>query len=257
MFIDTHAHLGDERIICDIQNVLEQAKNAGVGKIVCVGYDLQSSQQAVELSEKYENVYACIGVHPHDAKTYTNQVEQKLIELAEHPKVLAIGEIGLDYFYDLSPREIQKQVFVRQIELAKRLHKKIVVHMREATQDTMEILEQNRANILGAIVHCFNGSKETLERVMKMGFYVSYGGAVTFKNANGILEAVKNTPMNRILLETDCPYMTPVPHRGQTNYPKYITLVAQKICELKNMDIKQLEEITTQNAKNFFGELDG
>ena len=175
-----------------------------------------------------------------------------MIQLSKNKKVVAVGEIGLDYHYDLSPRDIQKQVFEKQILLAYKLGLPIVIHMREATQDTLEILEKNKQYIIRAVLHCFNGSKQTLDKIMSMGFYVSYGGAVTFKNANGLLDIVKATPLDRIMLETDCPYMTPVPYRGQPNMPKYIPLVAEKICELKNISINQLQEITTKNAEKFF-----
>jgi TatD DNase family protein len=147
---------------------------------------------------------------------------------------------------------VQKQVFEKQIELAYKLQLPIVIHTREAIGDTMEILRKYKTKIKGALVHCFNASKEILCEIMDMGFYVSYGGAVTFKNANGLLECVKNTPLDRLMLETDCPYMTPVPYRGTTNFPKYIPIVAQKISELKNIPIKEIEEITTKNAKKFF-----
>lgn len=252
MFVDTHAHLEDEKLIKNIDEILLDAYNNGVEKIVCASYDLASSQLATQISDTYQNVYATIGVHPHDAKTYSKETEQTLIQLSKNKKVVAVGEIGLDYHYDLSPRDIQKQVFEKQILLAYKLGLPIVIHMREATQDTLEILEKNKQYIIRAVLHCFNGSKQTLDKIMSMGFYVSYGGAVTFKNANGLLDIVKATPLDRIMLETDCPYMTPVPYRGQPNMPKYIPLVAEKICELKNISINQLQEITTKNAEKFF-----
>lgn len=252
MYIDTHAHLTDECFQNCVDEILEQSKQQGVEKIFCASYDKQSSIESVELAKKYDDVYAIIGVHPHDAKTYDNELEKTLTQLAQFEKVVAIGEIGLDYHYDLSPRDVQKQVFEKQIELAHKLQLPIVIHTREAIGDTMEILRRYKSKICGALVHCFNASKEILHEIMDMGFYVSYGGAVTFKNANGLLEAVKNTPLDRIMLETDCPYMTPVPYRGKTNFPKYIPIVAQKISELKNVPIKEVEEITTKNAKKFF-----
>ena len=252
MYIDTHAHLTDKCFQDCVDEILEQAKQQNVKKIICASYDQQSSIDSVGFANKYDNVYAIIGVHPHDAKTYDESIEQTLIKLAQNNKVVAIGEIGLDYHYDLSPREVQRQVFGKQIDLAYRCKLPIVIHTREAIGDTMEILRKNKSKIYGALVHCFNASKEILCEIMDMGYYVSYGGAITFKNANGLLEAVKNTPLERITLETDCPYMTPVPYRGQTNFPKYIPLVAQKIAELKNMSVEEIEQITTKNAQKFF-----
>ena len=252
MYIDTHAHLTDKCFQDYVDDILEQSKQHGIEKIFCASYDKQSSIESVELAKKYNDVYAIIGVHPHDAKTYDEQLEKTIIQLAQNNKVVAIGEIGLDYHYDLSPRDIQKQVFEKQIDLAYQLGLPIVIHTREAIGDTMEILRKNKTKIQGALVHCFNASKEILREIMDMGFYVSYGGAVTFKNANGLLEAVKNTPLDRIMLETDCPYMTPVPYRGKTNFPKYIPIVAQKIAELKNISVEEIEIITTQNAQKFF-----
>ena len=252
MFIDTHAHLDDAKLINDVEKIISEANVENVKKIISVGCDADTSFQTVCLAEKYDNVYAIIGVHPHDAKTFNQEVENKLIELAKSKKVVAIGEIGLDYHYDLSPREVQREVFEKQINLAEKLNLPIIIHTREAIGDTMDILRRNKHKIKKALIHCFNASKEILTEIIQMGFCVSYGGAITFKTANGLLECVKNTPMDRIMLETDCPYLTPTPYRGTTNYPKYIPIVAEKIAELKNISIEEVEKITTKNAENFF-----
>lgn len=251
--IDCHAHLNDEKLknnICEINN---SSLNVGVNKIINVGYDLQSSIDAVKIASEYENMYAVVGVHPHDAKNYSSEVEQKLENLTKNKKVVAIGEIGLDYHYDLSPRDVQKDVFIKQIILSHKLNLPIVIHTREAIGETLDILNEHKQLLTnGVLIHCFNASLEVLDIVIKNGWYVSFGGAITFKNGNKIVECVKNCPLDRIMLETDCPYMTPEPYRGQINTPVNLPIVAAKIAEIKQIDLKEVENVTEQNTIKFF-----
>lgn len=253
MYTDTHAHLQDEKLLQNIETILNTAKENNVTKIICSSYDLSSSEFAVLLAQTHDRVYATVGVHPHDAKNYTPETEQKLKQLCLKNKVVAYGEIGLDYHYNLSPKDIQKQVFLQQLKLASSLNLPVIIHTREAMGDTLEILRNNKSLLNnGGVFHCFNGSAEVLAKINSMGFYVSYGGAVTFKNANNIVEIVKQTPLDKLLLETDCPYMTPVPHRGEINEPKNIDLIAKKICDIKQITLQELSDITENNVKKIF-----
>lgn len=252
MFIDIHAHLNDERLFSDIDNVLLEAKSSNVGIIVCVGYDFESSLRALKLANDYENIYAVVGVHPHDAKSYDEQFENFFEENKENQKIIAIGEIGLDYHYDNSPREIQKKVFQRQIELAHKFEFPIVVHTREATKDTIEILKKNKGILHGGIVHCCNESLETTNELINLGFSISLGGPITFKNAKNAKVLIENISLEKIMLETDCPYLTPEPYRGKINKPCYLTLIANKIAEIKKVQYSEVEYQTTQNAFRVF-----
>ena len=251
--IDCHAHLNDEKLKNYIYEINNSSLNIGVNKIINVGYDLQSSIDAVKIASEYENMYAVVGVHPHDAKNYSSEVEQKLENLAKNKKVVAIGEIGLDYHYDLSPRDVQKDVFIKQIILSHKLSLPIVIHTREAIGETLDILNEYKQFLTnGVLIHCFNASLEVLDIVIKNGWYVSFGGAITFKNGNKIVECVKNCPLDRTMLETDCPYMTPEPYRGQINTPVNIPIIAAKIAEIKQIDVKKVEEVTEKNTIKFF-----
>lgn len=253
MYIDTHAHLQDEKLINNIDRVVLNATENNVNKIICSSYDISSSEMSVEISNKFKNVYSTVGVHPEECKEYNIDVEEKLTQLAKDKKVVAIGEIGLDYHYTEENKETQKQVFIKQIILADKLNLPIVIHMRDATGDTMQIIRQYKNHLNnGGVFHCFNASKEILDEIIKLGFYVSYGGAITFNNANSLREIVKQTPLDRILTETDCPYMTPVPHRGEINEPKNINLIIKKISEIKNIEILELEKIIENNTKNIY-----
>lgn len=254
MLIDTHCHLNDEQLENDTKDIIERAKEHNVKKLVCVGASLSSSVKAVEIANEYDNVFAVIGVHPDDANTFNDQILDKLRELAKkNKKVVAIGEIGLDYHFVQDNKEAQKQCFIKQIELANELDLPIVIHTRDAMGDTLDIVRKYKNEIKkGGIFHCFHGSKEVLCEINKMGFYVSYGGAITFNNANSLREIVKQTPLDKILTETDCPYMTPVPLRGTTNEPKNIDLIFEKMCEIKNISKNELEKIIENNTKKIF-----
>lgn len=252
MFIDTHAHLQDD-LMPRIDEVLKNAENNNVKKIICASYNLKSSLDAVLISTKYEQVFATVGVHPENCDEYNDEIETKLAQLCKNKKVIAIGEIGLDYHYTKENKEKQKSVFIKQILLAYKLKLPVVIHTRDAIGDTIEIVEKYKNYFVkGGIFHCFHESKEILERILKLGFFVSYGGAITFNNAQSLRAIVSATPVDRILTETDCPYMSPVPLRGQENEPKNIPIIAQKISELKNIEINKLEKILEENTKKIY-----
>ena len=240
-FIDCHAHLDDEAFDEIRDEILQNLTDDGLEFLINCSSNYDSSVNSLNLAKKYANVYCVLGCHPHDAKDYDQKMQDFLINSANHPKTLAIGEIGLDYHYDLSPRIVQRQVFEKQIILAHQLNLPIVIHTREAWGDTLQILKQNAKYITnGMLLHCFTGSKEVAEILTKeYDAYFSLGGAITFKNFNG-WDAIQSIPKNRILTETDCPYMTPVPFRGKTNYPKYVGLVVEKLAEKLQIPLDDL-----------------
>lgn len=252
--IDSHVHLDDEAFKEDREDIIKSLGENGIELVINNSSDLPSSVRSVELANKYENIYAAIGVHPHEASTYDDEVEKRLIELSRDKKVVAIGEIGLDYYYDNSPRDVQKEVFKRQIELAAKLKKNIVIHSRDAAKDTFDILKEAHEKYdFTALIHCFSQSVDMMREYLKMGDYIALGGAVTFKNAKTPKEVAKAVDLDRLLLETDCPYMTPVPYRGKRNEPKLVKFTCQYIADLRQMDALELEKITGENTKRFFG----
>lgn len=252
MLFDTHAHLNAEQFNEDLEEVIARAKEAGVTNMVVVGFDSPTITRAMELSESYEFIYACVGWHPVDAIDMTEEDLIWIEELAAHPKVVAIGEMGLDYHWDKSPKDIQKEVFRKQIRLAKKVKLPIVIHNREATQDIVEILKEEGAAEVGGIMHCFSGSAETAKECVNMNFYISLGGPVTFKNAKRPKEVAAEIPLGKLLIETDCPYLAPHPYRGKRNEPSYVKLVAEQIAEIKGLTYEEVAEATTQNAKKCF-----
>ncbi len=252
MLIDTHCHLQDPDLLPDIEGVLRRAQEAGVEKMVCVGYDLPSSRAAVQLAQRYKPVYAAIGIHPHDAKTYSPAVEKELRQLAANPKVVAIGEIGLDYYRDLSPRDLQKDVFIQQIHLAQSLKKPIVIHDRDAHEDTLKILREEKGGQYGGVMHCFSGHLPMALELVKMNFYISFAGPLTFKNNKKGQEAAANIPMDRLLVETDSPYLSPEPKRGKTNEPAFVRYTAQKLADLRGKTLEEVAYLTNLNAHKIF-----
>ena len=252
MFIDAHAHLDDPILSEREQEIVNAAKEAGVGVIVNASSDLPSSEASVALAARRENVYAVIGVHPHEAKTYSDEVEKRLVALSKEKKVVALGEIGLDYHYDLSPRETQKAVLEREIRLADELSLPVVFHVREAYEDFNAIIERNLLYLThGCLLHCYGGSAELAKYYSKkLDAYFSFGGVLTFaKHKEQVLQVI---PQNRLLLETDCPYMTPVPFRGTPNEPKHIPIIAEKMAALCGTSIGEIERVTTENALRFY-----
>ncbi len=253
--IDTHAHLQEYEMI---DEVISNANQAGVEKIVCVGYDLQSSKQAVELSEKYDCVYAIVGIHPSELQNLENDYLFEIEKLASHNKVVAIGEIGLDYHYDGFNKEEQKKVFLEQIKLSHKLNLPICIHSRDATGDLIEILKDNQKYLCdGGILHCFSESFETYEIVKKMGFKISIGGVLTYKNAKNVREVISKIPLQDIVIETDSPWLTPTPFRGVTNEPKYLPYVLEELSNIKSTNMKEVEKIVTDNSYLIYKKLKG
>ncbi|OUM93358.1 MAG: hypothetical protein BAA04_05510 [Firmicutes bacterium ZCTH02-B6] len=250
--VDSHAHLDHELFAGDVDAVIERARAAGVYYIVTIGADLASSEAAVRLADKYPCVYATVGIHPHDAVQLDDAAYRRLKALAAHPRVVAIGEIGLDYYYDHSPRPVQRQAFIRQLELARETGLPFVVHNREADADTLAVL-RDWARDLPGLMHSFAGNEDMLAECLEMGYLVSTGGMVTFKNAEAIRSVMSRVPLDRLLVETDAPYLTPVPLRGRRNEPAFVQYVVAFLAQLRGTDPNQLAAVTTANACRFFG----
>lgn len=246
---DTHAHYDDSRFDEDRDELLSSIQSKGISHIVNCGCDLKSSLTTVALSEKYDFIYAAVGVHAHEAEEATESDIEEIEKLYEKEKVVAVGEIGLDYHYDFSPRDRQLEIFERQLILANTLNLPVIVHDREAHEDTMNLLKKYKPK---GVVHCFSGSAEMAKEIVKLGMYIGIGGAVTFKNAKKPVEVVEYLPLDRLLLETDAPYMTPVPFRGQRCDSSYIAYTAEKIAEIKGIDVQELINICNENAKKMF-----
>jgi TatD DNase family protein len=218
-----------------------------------VGFDTETIPLAIEIAEQYETIYAAVGWHPVDAIDMTEKELDWIEELSSHPKVVAIGEMGLDYHWDKSPKDVQKEVFRKQIRLAKKVNMPIIIHNRNATEDIIEILQEEDAKTVGGIMHCYNDSPRFVQACLDMNFYISLGGPVTFKNATLPKEVAKEVPLDKLLVETDAPFLAPHPYRGKRNEPAYVKLVAEKIAELRGMSLEKISEITTNNARKFFG----
>lgn len=250
--VDSHAHLDHDLFAGDVDAVIVRAQAAGVRYIVTIGSDLASSEAAVRLAEKYPCVYATVGIHPHEAVQLDDKAYRRLQELAAHPRVVAIGEIGLDYYYDHSPRPVQRDAFIRQLELARETGLPFVVHSRDADADTLAVLRDWGQDLRG-LLHSFAGSDEMLAECLAMGYLVSTGGMVTFKNAGAIRSAMAQVPLDRLLVETDAPYLTPVPLRGRRNEPAYVQYVVAFLAELRGVEPAHMAAVTTANACRFFG----
>lgn len=253
MLIDTHTHLDDIRYDDDREAVIAQARQAGVDSFITVGCDLRTSQAAVALARQYPFVYASIGVHPHEVKHIEDHWYAEFRQMGEIGKIVAYGEIGLDYHYNHSSPKEQRGRFREQIQLARELHFPIIIHTREAQEDTIQILNEEKASEVGGVFHCFSGDAWLAEQALNLGFYLSFSGILTFKNATTLREIAKNTPLDRILVETDCPYLTPVPHRGKRNEPAYVALVAAQLAALHpEVPREQIFQRTATNAQRLF-----
>jgi TatD DNase family protein len=248
--IDSHAHLDSPKFDGDREAVVERAREAGLVAILNVGGDLASSRAAVALVERYDFVYAAVGVHPHDARTVTPAVLDDLRTLSRHPKVVAIGEIGLDYYRDLSPRSVQRQAFADQLALAAELGLPVVVHSREALDDVLAGLRGWEGT---GVLHSYSGGLERLEEVLELGFSIGISGPVTFPKAERLRAVAEAVPLERLLVETDCPYLTPVPYRGRRNEPAYVRYVAQAVARARGMEAEPLARATADNARHLFG----
>lgn len=252
MLFDSHAHIDDNRFDSDRLETIERARENGVTGIINIGADMASSARSVALAQAHEGIYAAVGIHPHDAKAAVKADYDRMAEWVEQEKkVVAIGEIGLDYYYDLSPREVQQEVFIRHIDLARQLRKPIIIHDRDAHGDVMNIVKKEAKGIIG-VFHCYSGSLEMAKEVLKLGFYVSFAGPVTFAKSTKLKEIAAAVPLERLLVETDSPYLTPHPHRGRRNEPAHVRLVAEEVARLRGLSLEAVAEATTQNVKQLF-----
>ncbi len=253
MFIDTHVHLNADQYEEDLQDVINRALEAKVEKMVVIGFDRKTIERTMELIEQYDFVYGVIGWHPVDAIDCTQEDLEWIEELAAHPKIVGIGETGLDYYWDKSPKDVQQALFRKQIQLAQKIDLPIIIHNRDATGDVVNILREENAASVGGVMHCFSGSVETARECIAMNFMISLGGPVTFKNARLPKEVATDIPLEHLMIETDAPYLAPHPYRGKRNEPAFVPLVAEEIARLKGLTIEEIAQATTDNAKNFFG----
>ena len=251
MYFDTHAHYDDRRFDEDRDALLSSMSGGGVSLIMNAASSLRSSKFALKLADKYPFVYASVGVHPHDSKSMTDDSVALLEKLAAHPKAMAVGEIGLDYHYDFSPRDVQRKRFREQLELARKLSKPVIVHEREALTDTLDIIGEY--SDLSGVVHCFSGSLETAKTIIGMGWYLSFTGVVTYKNARRAPEVLGWMPSDRIMLETDCPYLSPEPVRGKRNSSLFLPYIAERIAEIRGVSAEDVAALTMENGLRFFG----
>lgn len=249
MLIDTHTHIDMDNYKEHFDEILQNAKMHGVEKFVIPGVEPNGFKRILELCEKYPNIYGAVGVHPEELESYNKNSEEIIKEYLKHPKIVAVGEIGLDYYWDKSQTDKQKEIFEKQIYIAKEYHKPILVHDRDAHADTFDILKKTNAKEVGVVMHCFSGSVEFAKECIKEGFYIALGGVTTFKNAKKAKDVAKIVPLDRLLLETDAPYMTPVPHRGEENQPAFVKFVAQEIANLREVSFEEIEQATTLNAQ--------
>ena len=253
---DTHAHLDDERFTYDggQEALIASLPAAGVRLCTCVGSDMRTSAQVVELARRYAFLYAAVGVHPHEAKDFREEDVGTLARyLTQEPKVRALGEIGLDYYYDHSARDVQREVFARQLDLAYELGVPACLHVRDAHGDMLELLRQRRGELPAGVMHCYSGSVESAKEYLDLGFYLSFAGPVTFKNAHKLQEAARFCPADRLLVETDSPYLTPVPLRGKRNEPAFVQYVAEVVAQLRGVSTEELADTAARNACRLFG----
>ena len=250
--IDSHAHLNDNRYRDDLGKVLLRARDAGISAIVNVGFDLDSARHSVALSDRFDCIFAAVGIHPHDAAGQPDDYLQKLKSFAGHKKVVAVGEMGLDFFRNLSLPHIQEKIFREQIRLARELSLPIIVHDREAHRQVLAILKEERAGEVGGVMHCFSGDAAFARECLNLGFYISLAGPVTYKNQGSLTEVARIVPLDRLLLETDAPYLPPHPFRGQRNEPAYVLYTARQVAKLRGVDVQTVASATTDNAVRLF-----
>lgn len=252
--IDSHAHIQAKEYAGEIEAIIGRAREVGVGQIIVVGGagEMSSNAAAVALAESYANLYATVGMHPHDAKQVHEEELRQLRKLSAHPKVVAVGETGLDYYYNHSPREVQRQVFAQFISLADETELPLVVHERDAAHEAAELLRGEAKGKVPGVIHCFTGDYIAARNYLDLGFYLSFTGIITFKNAEPLREVVKKVPLDRMLVETDSPYLTPVPHRGKRNEPAYVRLVAETVAQIKGISLDEVAYTTTRNVRELF-----
>jgi len=250
MFIDTHCHLDFKDFDLDRKEVIQRAKEEGIDYIINVGSSLEGSEKSLKLAKEYEFIFASVGFHPHEADNFNEEIKDKLKLLAQDKKVVAIGEVGLDYFKNYSLKENQREVFSQLIDIAKELNLSLIIHSRQSAKDTLEILREKKPKKV--VIHCFSYDHYFLETFLKEGFFISFTANITYKNAKELRQLVKETPLERIMLETDAPFLAPHPLRGKRNEPSYLRYLGEAISEIKGISLEELAQITTQNAKNFF-----
>lgn len=251
MLIDTHCHIQFKPLVDNVDEVIERAEKEDVKKMIVVGCDIKSSQEAIELAEKYENIFAAVGLHPQDSKKLTDQMWEDLRELAQHEKVVAIGETGLDYFKEYSPKETQIRVFKKHIKLAIELDKPLIVHDRDADEASLHILQELGAK--NVVFHCFSSNVEFARKVWAAGYMTSFTGNVTYPKAQNLRDVIEECSLDAMMVETDCPYLAPQKYRGGTNEPSYVVEIAKQIANTKGRQFSEIEEVTTKNAQVFFG----
>ena len=252
MLVDSHAHIQLAAFDSDRETVLQNAQEDGVHSILTIGFDVETSRAAVRLAEQYEQIYATVGMHPHDAKDFNVESSKIFRSLADHPKVIALGEMGLDYYRDLSPRSIQKTAFEQQLDLAEDKNLPVVIHNREAYHDITPILQARRGRIRG-VMHCFSGEVETMRQSLDLGFHIGIGGPVTYRKSHALQEVAREVPADRLLVETDCPWLAPQFRCGKRNEPAYVRSIAAKIAELRGVTLEDIGAITTRNFETLFG----
>jgi TatD DNase family protein len=254
MLIDSHAHIQGPEYASDVEAVVKRAQLAGVEKIIVVGGagELSSNEAAVALAESHPGLYATVGMHPHDAKDVGEEEIEKLNQLTAKPKVVAVGETGLDFYYNHSPHEVQRKIFARFIQMACETGLPLVVHERDAFNDTAELLRNEGGGQVRGVVHCFTGDYQAAQKYLDLGFYLSFTGIITFKNAEPLRDVVRAVPLEKMFVETDSPYLTPVPHRGKRNEPAYVHFIAETIAKVKGLSFEEVARVTTHNVRELF-----
>lgn len=253
LLVDSHSHLDGQQFIDDLDETIKRAANNGISHILTIGCDLESSEKSVSIAEKYEHIFAAVGVHPHDATEIGTESLVRLRSMLAHPKVVALGEIGLDFYRDRCPREIQRSAFRKQIQLAKEVGKPIIVHDRDAHNEVIQILREENAAEVGGVLHCFSGDSAMAEQCLDLGFYLSFTGTITYPKNQEIREIIKSIPVDRMLVETDCPYLSPQKFRGKRNEPAYVRYTAEKMAEIKGLTIEDIARVTSRNCHDLFG----
>lgn len=253
MIFESHAHYDDAKFGADREATIKKAKNVGVGCIINAASSMESSRRSIELARHHDIIYSSVGVHPHDVQDMKEKDLEILLAMSAFEKVVAVGEIGLDYYYDNVPKEIQKLWFREQVKLAVDLDMPMIIHSREASKDTYDLLFESEGHRVGGVIHCFSGSLETAKRYVDLGYYLGIGGVITFNNAKKLVEVVKAIPLEHLLVETDAPYLTPTPHRGKRNDSSYLPEVIHKIAEIKGLTPEEVERVTWANGCRLFG----
>lgn len=250
MYFETHAHYDDKKFDEDRNEILNSLKENNIKYVVNVGADMKSSYDSVKLSQEYDFIYASVGVHPHEARNMKEEDYKTLEQWLQYDKVVALGEIGLDYYYDFSPREVQREVFKKQLKICENITKPVIIHSRDANQEVFDIIKESK--VRKGVIHAFSGSLEMALEYIKLGFFIGVGGVLTFKNANKLVNVVENIPLEHILIETDSPYLSPVPLRGTRNNSQNLKYIVEKISEIKHIERENVEKITLETAKMFF-----